>query len=556
MRPRKMMRREQGQGQASDTGRTHEFKPDFWIPAPAPRKREENQASRLRAFAHLHPHPQRSVSPANQSGAVERNEAGNAQPEAMRWRDWGWEPRAGPVDRRAGQRIRARPGGGALGPLPLGAMAERPLEHYEGYSCACPQEINPSGRSGYPNNSQSDNPFRRFLWRIRERWKLLGLFEIDSGHEHYKLTCMIKLGLHHAIQLSIDHPSRQPLKEEDYSSVVTQTHEGFEMDTIAGPVFAHLRHFLGLAEKDYQNSLSSKSCFLQFISNSKSKANFFLTNDKRFFLKTQEKREIHFLLSKLALYIHHLHEYPHSLLVKFLGIHSIKVAQGKKKYFIIMQSVFYPDDRISERYDIKGCQVSRWTEPLPEESQIILVLKDLNFEGQTISLGSHRNWFLKQIELDTAFLRDLNVLDYSLLVAFQKLHSDEKQQSKNILTRIARSVHGAWGEASAVPYLATDKLTKNLKIHSTISPSNKRGSYNLLAHNCRLLPDAHNALHTLDGPEHRYFIGIIDFFTVYNLRKRIEFLWKSLLHPTQSFSTVNPAHYASRLYRWVDAHTV
>ncbi|XP_031810563.1 phosphatidylinositol 4-phosphate 5-kinase-like protein 1 isoform X3 [Sarcophilus harrisii] len=550
MRPRKMRRE---QRQAAATGRTHESKPDLWIPAPAPRKREESQASRLRAFAHLHPHPQRSVSPASQSGAAERNEAGNAQPEALRRRDWGWEPGAGPVDRRAGQRIRARPGGGALGPLPQGAMVERPLEHYEGYPCACPQESNPSNRSGYPHNTQSDNLFRRFLWRIRERWKLLGLFEIDSGHEHYKLTCMIKTGLHHAIQLSIDHPSRQPLKEEDYSSVVTQTHEGFEMDTMAGPVFAHLRHFLGLAEKDYQNSLSSKSCFLQFISNSKSKANFFLTHDKRFFLKTQEKREIQFLLSKLALYIHHLHEYPHSLLVKFLGIHSIKVAQGKKKYFIIMQSVFYPDERISERYDIKGCQVNRWTEPLLSESQIIVVLKDLNFEGHTISLGSHRSWFLKQIELDTAFLRDLNVLDYSLLVAFQKLHSDEKQQSKNILTRIARSVHGAWGEASTVPYLAPEAVTKRLK---TDHPSTKRGSYNLLAHNCRLLPDAHNALHTLDGPEHRYFIGIIDFFTVYNLRKRIEFLWKSLLHPSQSFSTVNPAHYASRLYRWVDAHTV
>ncbi|XP_051836024.1 phosphatidylinositol 4-phosphate 5-kinase-like protein 1 isoform X1 [Antechinus flavipes] len=429
------------------------------------------------------------------------------------------------------------------------------LKSSPGYPCACPQESSASNRSGYPNSPQNSSVFRRFLWRIRERWKLLGLFEIDSGHEHYQLTCMIKEGLHHAIQLSIDHPSRKPLKEEDYSSVVTQTHEGFEMDTIAGPVFAHFRHFLGLAEKDYQNSLSSKSCFLQFISNSKSKANFFLTNDKRFFLKTQEKREIQFLLSKLALYIHHLHEYPHSLLVKFLGIHSIKIARGKKKYFIIMQSVFYPDERISERYDIKGCQLSRWTEPLPAESQIILVLKDLNFEGRIISLGSHRNWFLKQIELDTAFLRDLNVLDYSLLVAFQKLHSDEKQQSKNILTRIARSVHGAWGEASTMPYMDSETLTKHLRYHPPVS-INKKGSYNLRAHNCRLLPDAHNALHTLDGPEHRYFIGIIDFFTVYNLRKRIEFLWKSLLHPTRTFSTVNPAHYASRLCRWVDAHTV
>lgn len=91
-----------------------------------------------------------------------------------------------------------------------------------------------------------------------------------------------------------------------------------------------------------------------------------------------------------------------------------------QKYFIVMQSVFYPDDRINARYvwfgssqkhkaqvilvtvqplymvwcvflvaryDIKGCEVSRWTEPAPEGSQIIVVLKDLNFEGQYITLG-------------------------------------------------------------------------------------------------------------------------------------------------------------------------
>lgn len=39
------------------------------------------------------------------------------------------------------------------------------------------------------------------------------------------------------------------------------------------------------------------------------------------------------------------------------------------------------------RYDIKGCEVSRWTDPAPEGSHIIVVLKDLNFEGQFITLG-------------------------------------------------------------------------------------------------------------------------------------------------------------------------
>lgn len=42
-------------------------------------------------------------------------------------------------------------------------------------------------------------------------------------------------------------------------------------------------------------------------------------NDKRFFLKTQSKREVRFLLSNLQAYMDHLEKYPHSLLVRFLG---------------------------------------------------------------------------------------------------------------------------------------------------------------------------------------------------------------------------------------------
>lgn len=41
----------------------------------------------------------------------------------------------------------------------------------------------------------------------------------------------------------------------------------------------------------------------------------------------------------------------------------------------------------THRYDIKGCEVSRWVEPAPDGSPLVLVLKDLNFQGKTIDLG-------------------------------------------------------------------------------------------------------------------------------------------------------------------------
>ncbi|XP_032977980.1 phosphatidylinositol 4-phosphate 5-kinase-like protein 1 isoform X2 [Rhinolophus ferrumequinum] len=238
------------------------------------------------------------------------------------------------------------------------------------------------------------------LWRLRDKQPRLGLFEIGPGHELHRLTCMMQAGLWAATQVSIDHPLL-----------------GFELGTLAGPAFAWLRHSLGLAEKDYQASLGPGGPYLQFLSTSKSKASFFLSHDQRFFLKTQRRKEVRALLAHLPRYMQHLRRHPHSLLARLLGVHSLRVARGKKvgeaeakrpgrrgqlqdeilssltpypcpqKYFIIMQSVFYPASRISERYDIKGCEVSRWVDPAPEGSPLILVLKDLNFQGKTIYLG-------------------------------------------------------------------------------------------------------------------------------------------------------------------------
>ncbi|KAK9975017.1 hypothetical protein ABG768_023081 [Culter alburnus] len=442
-----------------------------------------------------------------------------------------------------------------------------------------------------PSVSRHSRSVKRRRWGgLRQQWKLLGLFEIDQQHEFYSLTCMMKEGLFAAVQNTIDNPLPDELCEDDYNLEVTQIQKDFRMETYAGPVFASLRRSLGMTEKEYQQSLSSEGSYLQFISNSKSKADFFLTNDKRFFLKTQSKREVRFLLSNLRIYMEHLEKYPHSLLVKFLGVHRIKIAHQRMKYFIVMQSVFYPDDRITARYDLKGCQVSRWTDPAPEGSQIIVVLKDLNFEGQFIQLDQQRPWLLRQVEIDTAFLQTLNVLDYSLLLAHQPLHQDELSQTLSFATLIMRTkksvnatsspthaasptVPGVVAEEDSTLLSAELNCATITEMHSgnggmdntslegeKIEQSSRMGteSANLQefqAQNRRLLPNFKNPLHVIDGPEERYFIGIIDIFTVYGFKKRLEHLWKRLRHPRQTFSTVSPPAYCHRLCQWVQDHT-
>ncbi|KAK5870455.1 hypothetical protein PBY51_003399 [Eleginops maclovinus] len=423
---------------------------------------------------------------------------------------------------------------------------------------------------------------RRRWWRLRQRWKMVGLFEINPEHEFYQLTSMIKEGMHASIQTTMDTSGQDTPAAEQFSTEETQTHEGFQMQTFAASVFAQQRLSLDITEEEYMNSLCSDQCYLQFVSNSKSKADFFVTNDKRFFLKTQSKREVCFLLSNLQAYMAHLEKYPHSLMVKFLGVHRIVIPNQIKKYFIVMQSVFYPDDRINIRYDIKGCEVGRWTNPDTGGKQIIKVLKDNNFEGQTIALGQEKSWFAHQVKADAAFLQELNVLDYSLLLAQQPLHRDEldgKHSLANLVLRTTKSLDletsPTDSDQPTVPLLketmdATDTphrgsvdpqaaASEGIPLQEISCPERETRSNSELQefheHHRRLLPNCKNSTHVIDGPEQRYFVGIIDVFTVYGWKKRLENMWKSLRYPGRAFSTVSPAKYSRRFCRWIQDHS-
>ncbi|XP_034025542.1 phosphatidylinositol 4-phosphate 5-kinase-like protein 1 [Thalassophryne amazonica] len=426
---------------------------------------------------------------------------------------------------------------------------------------------------------------RRRWWQLRQRWRMLGVFEIDQDHEFYHLTAVIKEGMQASIQTSAAAPDQEVLTDEHFGAADTQTHTGFEMQTFAVPVFAKVRRWLDISEDEYLKSLCSSGHYLQFISNSKSKADFFVTNDKRFFLKTQSQHEIRFLLSNLHRYMEHLEKYPHSLLVRFLGVHRIVIPSQMKKYFIVMQSVFFPDERINIRYDIKGCEVGRWTDPSTHGKQVIKVLKDNNFEGQFISLGQQKSWFVEQVQKDVDFLRSLNVLDYSLLLGHQHLHRDEQQGKHSLasfIIRAAKSVdlhdNPKESDPHAIPLMAAG--TGQMMPKSTVCGSGHvqataegegiplqeirgpaketRSNSELLEfheHHRRLLPNFKNAIHVIDGPDNRYFVGIIDIFTVYGWKKKLEKVWKSICYPGREFSTVSPRRYSERFCQWIQKHT-
>ena len=75
------------------------------------------------------------------------------------------------------------------------------------------------------------------------------------------------------------------------------------------------------------------------------------------------------------------------------------------------------------------------------------------------------------------------------------------------------------------------------------------------AQNMRLLPKTRNPLHIIDGPCARYFVGIIDFFTLYECWQRTARVLKGVKYHCGDHSTIPPAQYANRFVNSILEHT-
>eukprot|EP00918_Siedleckia_nematoides_P069578 GHVU01151720.1.p1 GENE.GHVU01151720.1~~GHVU01151720.1.p1 ORF type:complete len:429 (-),score=32.71 GHVU01151720.1:719-1984(-) len=395
--------------------------------------------------------------------------------------------------------------------------------------------------------------------RLNKKWKRRGVVEIDVDHHRYDVLECIRQGITSLLE---DHPELGPkdnLEQEDYDHVTQKTLETsdgktFEFASYASSVFSTMRRAVGLSEAAYKLSLAPEELpYLEFMSNSNSGLDFFMTNDRQYFLKTDKLYCINLLRRILGRYLAHFLQFPHSLIVKYLGLYSVNIPGQGNLYFYVMQSIFYPDDRIEKRFDVKGCMAGRYQKP--REDGAVNVLKDQNFKDEQINLGAQRDWFLRQVEHDLALMAEFQVQDYSLLVGSHPLHASETQPASmfDMVVRVQKSVpkspekteNGRGLQADGRPH-----LTK--RPFSFIDPD---ASDDVTAQNRRLLPTSRNALHVIDGPDTRYYLGFIDFLTLYECRQKVVRLYKNVKFCCGDHSTVPPLEYSQRLERFIQEHT-
>lgn len=269
-------------------------------------------------------------------------------------------------------------------------------------------------------------------------------------------------------------------------------------------VFARIRRVFNIDDKAYLKSLgvekimasllqSEFSSLVGLVSSGKSGSFFYFSDDGKYVLKTMSLDECTFFRAILPEYYEYIYENPGTLIPKFFGFHNIKhytEIDRSKKDFIIMENLFSSGYEIHMRFDLKGSTVGRATDANEDFS---VARKDLDFNRSGIKIRltpGEKKTIIDQVRKDSAFFERLGIIDYSLLVGIHNL--------KGKIPNIQGLSHA---------YISSDK-------------------------------------------QFLYFIGIIDVLTEYNVKKKLENIFKSPFLG-KDISCIPPKPYADRFFKYM-----
>jgi len=138
------------------------------------------------------------------------------------------------------------------------------------------------------------------------------------------------------------------------------------------------------------------------------------TISKRFYIKKLENSEAAVLL-KIIPELRKLWEvWPNSLINRIFGLYSVKI-MSRRVWFQVMDYLFFdmPGKKPTEIYDLKGSEFKRRVGKNPLAGH---VLKDRDFRQPVLLPKSAQEELAKRLTIDSSFLANKKIMDYSLLV--------------------------------------------------------------------------------------------------------------------------------------------
>eukprot|EP01083_Nonionella_stella_P145626 456665_1 len=310
-------------------------------------------------------------------------------------------------------------------------------------------------------------------------------------------------------------------------------------------VFRALRRLFRISDEDYLRSLGGdRQKMLERYTEGRSEAFFFFTTDSRFIVKTLLKSEVQVLLKLLPSYAVFCEKHPGTFLNRFVGLHSVFMYHTRV-FFVVMESVFNTDLEVHERYDLKGSWIDRNTDDrrdLGEKTFRSAVMKDSDLHTRFWLSQSNRKALIQQCFSDSSFLRDHQIMDYSLLIGVHYV-----RQRRETPWKVPISENLSKSEKD-------DVLFDDIKIHIGEQKESieKEDAWGIISKVHPIDLDNRRGINAevIEGPGVYYF-GIIDMLQVWTWRKKLEWLIKVafLRKDPMGVSCVEPSYYQSRFAR-------
>jgi hypothetical protein len=320
--------------------------------------------------------------------------------------------------------------------------------------------------------------------------------KINKQHPEFELTYDMMLGIRTVVGKTEAQP-HEKLTDSDFKQTIklkfpgrggmtTPAHQmrDFKFKDYSPEVFRLIREKFDINPADYLMCVCGNFQYLEFVSNSKSGQFFFYTHDRRYMIKTVSQAECKFLREILPSYYAHIAANPQTLLTRFYGMHRVKPHKKKETHFLIMGSVFYTTKYIHTVFDLKGSKQGRSATEAEKKSSTC-VYKDLDFleKNITLRIGNQRAEILnRQIAKDVEFLRNLNIMDYSLLLGIHFRNRANNKVSAADYEGTVKSTNGTLNYANSTVTLDqignSKAQTKNINDNHTTEAESRSNNTN------------------------------------------------------------------------------
>ena len=354
----------------------------------------------------------------------------------------------------------------------------------------------------------------------------------------------------------------------------------FSFQEYAPVIFLSVREHFGIDNEAFVKSMSELKGGQ--VGEGKSGMLFFSSADREFIVKTVTKNELKFLERELKSYYDYMVvNGATSLLPRFMGLYFLKLPDKPIVRLIVMNNVFNlprggklsSSIELVEMYDLKGSLHTRYVGAEEQALGKVSVLKDLNFcsrhEGTDnhghpfhASEGPCRNIYLgpiRKIELlanlqsDVEWLRQHNIMDYSLLLAV----GFEVSPEGGLVPPPPGPADPAgvlMGEGGREGGVEEQEQVVIVSGGGSVSGGATAGGAGWQSAWSMDLGGVRGMNGDFTPRAEIYYMGVIDILQEYNAKKRAEHTLKSFTADSSKISAVDPSFYAERFLDWLQTH--